>query len=168
MISFAFALAAASVAEQLAPAKNGMLQCQMPNLESKTCFSLSKVRQSGPSTYAFDTEVLVDAAGPVTASMHSTVFVRGSEICEKMTGRDTAGATFASEGHPLSAAEAADYRTRLRGDFAGLVGHTVCTRNVPGDGGFETVVGTIDGRRVPEADYAMKWVALGEGWKVAP
>jgi hypothetical protein len=162
------ALAATSVAQQLAPAKRGLPECQMPNLESKTCFTLSKVTQLTPSTYAFDTELLLDAAGMITARIHSQVFVSGSEICERMSGRDAASATFASEGRPLSGPEAAEYRAKLRGQFAPIAGHIVCTRNIPADDGLETVIGTIDGKRVPQGDYGMKWVDPRDGWKVGP
>ena len=168
MFSIVLALTAASVAQQMEPAQQGLAQCQMPNFDSKTCFSLSKVHQAGPSTYTFETEILVDAAGAVTALMHTNVFVRGSEVCETMNGREVANARFASEGHPLSAVEATEYRAKLRASFAAFSGHTICTRIASGAEDTETVVATIDGRRVPAADYEMKWVSLHDGWRVAP
>jgi len=145
-----------------------MLQCQMPNLESKTCYSLTTVRQTGPSTYSLKTDILVDAAGPVIASIQSIVSVRGSEICQVMKPNELAGAEFTFDGRPFSGAEAADYRARLRGDFAGLAGHRVCTQIVPGEQGVVTVIGTLDGKRIPAGDYEMKWVTAEDGWKVAP
>jgi hypothetical protein len=168
MLILLSALAATSVSQQLAPAKHGLLECQMPNLESKTCLTLSKVTQLSASTYAFDTELLMDAAGMITARIHSQVFVRGSEICERMSGKDAADASFASEGQPLSGSQAAQYRAKLRAQFAPIAGHTICTQNVPADDGLETVIGTIDGKRVPEGDYGMKWVDPRDGWKVGP
>jgi hypothetical protein len=168
MITFSLLLAAASVAEQLAPAQQGMLQCQMPNLDSKSCFSLSTVRQTGPSTYSFKTEILVDAAGPVIASIRSIVSVRGAEVCQIMKANETAGATFTFDGRPLSGAEAAEYREGLRTDFAGLAGHMVCTQIVADDQGLLTVIGTLDGKRIPAGDYELKWVRPEDGWKVAP
>jgi len=168
MMSLAIALATASVAEQMAPAKQGLLQCQIPDAEAKTCFSLSTIRQTGPSTYSFKTDILIDAAGPVIASIQSIVFVHGSEICEvmKLSELTSAGITF--DGHRLSGAEAEEYRARLRADFAPVAGHRVCTRIVPGEQGALTVTGTLDGKRIPAGDYAMKWVTADDGWKVAP
>jgi len=168
MLSVLLSLAAASVAQQLAPAKRGLLECQMPNLETKTCLSLSKVSQSSASTYSFETEMLVDQAGMITARMHTQVSVRGTQICEKMSVSDTARATFASEGRPLSGAQAADYRAKLRAEFAPVVGHIICTRNVTADDDMETVEAWIDGKRVPGGDYAMIWVDPADGWKVGP
>ena len=168
MLSIVAAITVATVAEQLSPAKEGMVECQIPNLQAKTCVSLSEVRQLGPSTYSFDTEILVDTAGPVTAMMHSEVFVKGSEVCQTMTGEEPAGATFLSGGHQLSASETAPYLTKLSASFAPLAGHTICTQNDSSADGVVTVIGTIDGNRVPPADYPMKWVKRSDGWRVAP
>ena len=168
MFSMVLALTDASVSQQLNPAERGMLQCQMPDIASKTCFSLSRVRRTSPSTYAFDTEILIDAAGTITASIHSKVFVRGATICEVMNRTDVSGATFASEGSRLSPAQAADYRARLLASYAPVLGHTICTQILPGEDGVDTVIGSIDGRRIPSTDYAMKWVDPGDGWKVGP
>ncbi|HEX8839539.1 MAG TPA: hypothetical protein VF750_03605 [Sphingomicrobium sp.] len=168
MLSIALALAAASVAQQLAPASRGLVQCQMPSPETKACFSLSKIRKTGPASYVYDTELLVDPAGAVTATFHSPVSVRGSEVCQAINGRDIAGATFASQGQRLSGADAAAYRAQLRSNFAGMLGHTICTRVVKGGGGGHTVIGWIDGARIPAGDYEMMWVSRAAGWRVAP
>ena len=168
MFTVLLSLAAASVAHQLAPATRGLAQCQMPSPETKTCFSLSKIRKTGPASYVYDTELLVDAAGGVTATFHSPVSVRGSEVCQAINGRDIAGATFASQGQRLSAADAAAYRAQLRANFAGMMGHTICTRVVRGSGGTQTVIGWLDGARIPAGDYEMMWVSRASGWRVAP
>jgi hypothetical protein len=161
-------MAAASVADQMAPARQGMMQCQMPDVLFKTCFSLSRIRQASPSTYIFETEMLVDETGPVTASMNSKVFVRGSELCEVMNPNEILEATITSQGHTLHAAQATKYRAKVRRTLAGFAGRTICTTIVAGDGEMQKVIGTVDGKRIPAADYAMKWVAPDDGWKVAP
>lgn len=168
MISLALALAAASVAEQMAPAKQGLLQCQLPNDIMKTCFSLSKVVSAGPSSYVMDSEMLVDPENSVTASLRSTVSVRGSEICDVVRPAEAAAAKFAAEGRPLPAADAAKYRAKLKLMLNALAGRTICTRIVANDEGWLTVEGKIDGKRVPEVDYDLMWVKREDGWKVAP
>ena len=168
MFSILLAFSAASVAQQMAPAKQGMQQCQMPNAAAKTCFSLSRVRQTSPSTYAFDSEILVDEAGTITATIHSTVFVRGGAICEVMKRSDLDQATIASEGNRQGRAQSAEYRARLEADYAPVFGHTICTQIVADEDGSLTVIGTLDGRRIPAGDYPMLWVKPEDGWKVAP
>ena len=167
MISLALALAAAPVAEQMAPAKRGMLQCQMPDTLFKTCASLSKVVEAGPSTYRIETRMLIDPSGPVVATMHSTVTVQGSEICERMKLADLSAATLTSAGKPVPPASAARYLNVMRHGFAALEGKQVCTEIVSDDQGTTKVLGRIAGKRMPALDYDMIWVAPGDGWTVA-
>jgi hypothetical protein len=101
MLSIALLLAGASVAEQMAPAKQGMVQCQMPDVLFKTCFSLSKVYQTGPSAWVFDTQMVVDLQSPVIASAEDTVFVRGTEVCKAFNAIDVSKFIFSLEGRPF-------------------------------------------------------------------
>lgn len=144
-----------------------MLQCQLPNTEARTCFSLSKITRSTPSTYRFTIELLLDAAGPVTATMESIDSVQGTYICETMSTAEAARAQFKSDGQPLSAIDAARYRATLRAMIAPVSGHRICTQVVPSEDGSLAVIGTLDGKRIPAGDYEMKWVKPSDGWRVA-
>lgn len=167
MISIALALAAATVAEQMAPARQGMLQCQMPDALFKTCASLSKVVEAGPSAYRIETRMLLDPAGPVIATMHSTVKVQGAEICERMNLADLSEATLTSAGKSLPAANAARYLGVMRRGFAALEGKLVCTEIISDDQGTTKVLARIAGKRMPALDYDMIWVDPADGWTVA-
>jgi len=168
MLGIAFVMAAASVAEQMAPAKQGMLQCQMPDVFFKTCFSLSKVYQTGPSTWVFDTQIVVDPQSPVIASIKETASVRGSEICKAANAIDVSKFTFSLEGRPIPAGESAKYRAKLRKYYEAFAKKMICTQVVPSEQDMEMVQVTVNGKRFPAGDYAMKWVSLKDGWKVAP
>jgi hypothetical protein len=152
----------------MAPAKQGMLQCQMPDVLFKTCFSLSKVYQTGPSTWTIETQMVVDQQSPAIASLKDTVFVRGTEVCKAANAIDVAKFTFSLEGRPIPSAEAAKYRSKLRQFYAAFGGKMICTQVVPSEQGMEMVEATIDGKRFPLGDYAMKWVSPKDGWTVAP
>jgi hypothetical protein len=166
MISFALALAAASVAEQMAPARQGMLQCQLPDTLFKTCASLSKVVQSGPATYRIETKMLVDPNGPVVVTINSAVHVSGHEICDKNDPADLSAATWTSAGKPLASAGAARYLALIRRSLAAVQGKEVCTRIESEESGVK-VLGRIGGKRVPALDYDMMWVDPKDGWTVA-
>jgi len=168
MLSIALVLTAANVTEQMAPAKQGMLQCQMPDVLFKTCFSLSKVYQNGPSTWVFDTQMVVDLQSSVIASIKDTVFVRGTEVCKAASAIDVSKFTFSLEGRSLPSAEAAKYREKLRRFYAAFGGKMICTEVVPNEQGMDMVHTTVDGKRFPAGDYAMKWVSPKDGWTVAP
>jgi len=167
MISLALALAAVPVAEQMAPARRGMLQCQMPDALFKTCASLSKVVEAGPSAYRIETRMLVNPNGPVVATIHATVTVQGPEICERMQLADLSGATLTSAGKPMPAASAARYVSVMRRSFAALEGRQVCTQIVVDEQGTTKVLARIAGKRVPALDYDMIWVDPEDGWTVA-
>lgn len=168
MIIIASLMATASVAEQMAPAKQGMLQCQLPDELFKTCFSLSKVYQTGPSTWTFDTQTAVDLQSNVIATIKDTAFVRELEVCKAANTIDISKFTFTRGGRPLSPSEVAHYRAKLGRTYGAFAGKTICTKIVPSEQNMELVQGTINGKRVPAMDYAMKWVSPKDGWKVAP
>jgi len=167
MISFAIALAAASVAEQMAPAQKGMLQCQMPDMLFKTCASLTKVVASGPEAYRIETSLLVNPVGPVVATVASSLTVQGNEICDKNDPADIDAATVAIGGKPAPAVAAARHIATLRRNLATFSRKTVCTEVVTGEGGTMKVQGRVNGIRIPALDYDMVWVNPADGWTVA-
>jgi hypothetical protein len=167
MISFAIALAAAAVAEQMAPAQKGMLQCQMPDMLFKTCASLTKVVASGPEAYRLETSLLVNPTGPVVATVTSNVAVQGNAICDKNDPADIDAAAVMIGGKPAPAAEAARHIATLKRTLATFARKTVCTEVVAGEGGTLKVQGRVNGTRIPLLDYDMIWVNPADGWTVA-
>ena len=167
MISLAFLLAASTVADQMAPARQGMLQCQMPDMLFKTCASLTKVATAGADSYGLETSLLVNPQGPVVAVIHSTVRVEGEEICDKNDPADVAAATIMLDGKPLPAAGAAPHIAKLKRTLATFSNKLVCTRIVDGEGGTLKVQGRVQGVRIPALDYDMIWVDPKDGWTVA-
>ena len=168
MLSIAFLVAASSVADQMAPAKQGMVQCQSPDVLFKTCDSLSKVSQIGPDLYRIESEMLVDPDGPVVITEISTVSVQGIQVCDTVRLAEIDQWDVKVAGVPTTAAQAARHRSRIKRQLAFLSGQSICTTVVPGEQNMHNVQATIGGRRVPAFDYAMKWVSPDEGWKVAP
>jgi len=167
MISFAVLLAAASVAEQMAPAQKGMLQCQMPDMLFKTCASLTKVVVSGPEAYRLETSLLVNPVGPVVATVSSNLTVQGNAICDKNDPADIDAATVAIGGKPAPAAAAARHIATLKRTLATFSRKTVCTEVTIGEAGTLKVQGSVNGTRIPALDYDMIWVAPADGWTVA-
>lgn len=167
MLSLALVFAA-SVAEQMAPAKQGMLQCQSPISSMKTCDSLSKVSQVGPDRYRFESEIMLDADGPVLATERNTTTVHGTKVCEPVRLAEINNWTFKVAGAPAGPAQVARFRAVLKQRLAPLSGQTLCTAIVPDEEGMYTVQAFMGGRRVEALDYSMKWVSPNDGWKVAP
>ena len=167
MFSIALLFAASSVAEQMAPAKQGMLQCQSPIPSTKTCDSLSKVTQVAPGSYRFESEIMLDADGPVLASERNTTTVQGDKVCEPIRLADINKWTFTVAGRPATAAQASGFRVLLKERLGPINGVTLCTSIVP-DGDMHLVQAFVGSRRLEAGDYSMKWVGPNDGWKVAP
>jgi len=167
MITLAFLFAAASVADQMAPAQQGKLQCQMPDMLFKTCASLTKVVPSGPGAYRLETSLLVSPRGPVVATINSTLSVQGTEICDKNDPADIAGAKVTVDGKPAAAGASARHIATLQRSLATFSRKLVCTQIVEGSEGRMTVQGRVSGKRMPALDYDMIWVGPADGWTVA-
>jgi hypothetical protein len=168
MLSIALVLAAASVTKQMAPAKQGMVQCHMPDVLFKTCTALTKVWQVGPDSFRFESEIAIDPDGPIVVTERNTVRVQGTQACEtvRLSAIDSWPVKIA--GAPASPAQAARVRAALKRKFAPLSGKVTCYAIVPNDQQMETVQTSIGGKRTPALDYAMKWVSPKDSWTVAP
>lgn len=167
MLSIALVFTA-SVAEQLAPARQGKLQCLSPIASTKTCDSLSKITQVAPGRYAYEAEILLDADGPVIVVERGTITVQGSKSCETVRLAELSRLKFKVAGVPASATETARYRTQFKQKFAPLAGQVICSSIGPEEEGAHEVETYLDGRHVVGMDYSMMWVNPNEGWKVAP
>jgi hypothetical protein len=167
MFSVVLALASASVAEQMAPARQGMLACHVPDVLFRTCFALSKVIPTGPGTYRFETALLVDPSGPVVMKLHSPATTQGSRICERISFTRLASAKFTIAGKELPPSKRAAIMIKVRRLYAPVNGKMICTEVIPNEGEMVEVIGWVDGKRWKAADYPMKWVDPQDDWIVA-
>lgn len=166
MLSVILSLAAAPVAQQMEPARQGKLQCQNPDALFKTCESLSRVVQVGPTSWRFDTEMLVDPEGPVIMTERSVTTVEGNTVCDVIRLPDIDHWGVRIGDRSATASETARFRNLFKSRLAKLAGMKVCTEILDAEEGIHKVVGTIGGVHFPAADYSMKWVDPGEGWTV--
>ena len=167
MLSIALVIAA-SVAQQMAPASQGKLQCLSPIESSKTCDSLSKISQVAPGRYRYEAELLYDADGPVLVTERGVVTIQGAKICETIRLPQIDTYTFKVGGVPATTAQTARYRAHFKKTFAPLAGQSLCSTITPEEDGLHAIESYVGGRRVPGLDYSMKWVSPNDGWKVGP
>jgi hypothetical protein len=151
----------------MAPAKQGLLQCQQPDELSRTCLSLSKVYQTGPSTWIYEMNTAING---IVLSMKTETFERGAELCDVIDLNDLTAATYTEYGRPASASQVAEVKAIFRDQMRPFSGKTVCTRIVPGHeaSGTDVMQATVNAKRFPAGDYAVKWVSPRDGWRVAP
>jgi hypothetical protein len=166
VILAAIAAPDAAVANPLAPALAGQLECTKPDAQKKTCRSLTSYRRNGAG-YSNTAVILISPNGPVTIEITAPVTVKGDAACGTMRSADIDGATIRIGGRVLDAAEAAPIRTAIIGAMTPMIGKEICVSYQSTPAGLIEQA-TIDGVREPKGDQPVKWVAPGEGYEVAP
>lgn len=163
----ALVAATASVADPLAPAQSGQLECYFPDLAAKTCQGIATYRQTGPATYSSRSVVLIDAAGPATVEMGTTVRVRANAECSIVRGSEALAGKVMVDGRQLPAGEAKPILARIATNVASLNGREFCVRYEPAEDG--TLMGqvTIGGGRRPDLDQPILWVNPNDGYSIA-
>jgi hypothetical protein len=152
----------------LAPAREGQLQCYVPNVEAKTCESLAGYSFDAQGGIVSQGEVLISPAQPlVVMSMSSPVTVRNGALCGPMTAEDLQRASFTIDGAPADAAQTQSIRAMLTQQLAGLLGVDVCTTFTPDSGGFRAEA-SFNGTPQPMLTQRVIWVGADEGYRVAP
>ncbi len=162
------ALAAATpVAEPLAPAVTGMVQCHEPNAEKKTCVAISTFtsRPDGGFTNVAETLLIPDPA----IVMRTVVPVRivSGAVCGRVEQATLDAATFTVNGAAMPDADAVQLRQMMAPSLAEIAGRELCT-SYSQDGAAMVGQVKVDGVDKPEMVRRFRWVAPGDGYKVAP
>lgn len=156
----------APIANPLAPGLGGQLECSKPDEQKKTCRSLASYQRAGDG-YSNTATVLISPNGPVTMEITAPVTVKGNAYCSVMRTEQISAAKFRVAGQVLGDEQAAQVRSAILTAFAPMMGKEICdTHRMTPTGLIEKA--TIDGVYEPKADVAIKWVAPGDGYIVAP
>lgn len=155
----------APVADPLAPARAGRLQCFSPDEALRTCGALSAYTLAPDGGIVHRAEVVISPAPFTTMTTSASVRVRGPAVCGRMTGAQAA--TFRVEGKPVDEAATAELRARIGQAFAAFGEAEVCTTYVPHREGFMALV-TIGGAPRSDLNQPVIWVRPEEGYAVAP
>lgn len=166
-ILLAAAAAQPASANPLAPALAGQLACHFPNDQAKTCRSIGSYKPLGGDRYSNTSLVLLSPQGPVTLEVTSEASVRKDAVCATILRADLEKGQLKVADHVLTPAETAPVMEQIAQAMAPLFDKEVCSTFVPSDNGL-TVKSTLAGTPRPDFDQPMKWVAPGDGYKVAP
>src|SRR5690606_11075275 len=169
MIALALTLALAApapaqVADPLAPARAGRLQCHLPDAARRTCAGLAGYRFAADGTIVNWYEALADAETMMIVRDEQPAVVRDGAVCSRLS--DFRHAVVTVGGEPAHPALDAVRRERLAARSAEL-GTESCGRCAP-QGDDWRVEAAIDGRRRPELDQTMIWVSPQDGYVVGP
>src|SRR3569833_2310195 len=170
LIGLAILAAAAApdvaVANPLAPALAGQLDCARPDEQKRTCRSLTSFQRSGTG-YSNTALILKSPDGPVTIEITAPGTVKGDAVCGVVRAADFDTAKIRKAGRMLDVTEAAPLRTALLGAMTPMMGKEICqTYQTTPDGLVERA--TIDGVPEPKGYEPIKWVAPVDVYSIAP
>ena len=157
-----------SLADPLAPARLGKVQCYAPDVSRRTCRSIGAYAIDRRGVIQNTAIVLVAASPAIVLTTVAPVRVKAGAICGVIQAGDMERGTFTIDGEPASAADAATLRRQMAPGYAAILGHEICSADAPDEDGGTLAQVTVDGERRPAMDQRIRWVSPEEGYTVAP
>lgn len=163
----AAAAAQPASANPLAPALAGQLQCHYPNEQAKTCRTLVSYKSLGGDRYSSTDTILLSPQGPVTLDVTSELAVKDGAACGQIRREDLETGQVKVADRVLTPAEAQPIKDQIAQAMASFFDKQGCATYVASDKGLIEKV-SLAGTPRPDLDQPVKWVAPGDGYKVAP
>ncbi len=159
------AAAPAAMADPLAPARIGDLQCYRPDPVRKTCRSMAGYAFAADGKILNRAEVLLQDAPPVTMTTVTPVTVKDGAVCGPISGIDKAQIAF--RGRRIPEADAVPIRAQIQQSMADVLGQEVCTTyRRSGDWWIAEV--KLNGVARPDMGDTLMWVPASAGYSVQP
>jgi hypothetical protein len=165
MLLMVILIGSSAVADPLASAEAGQVQCYRPDTVRKTCQSIASYTRSGAGTY--DNKALVAVNDEATLETHTSVIVRGDAVCGYIRGEDMLAGTVRLRGNVVPPEEARPVLQKIAESVVPFAGKEVCTRYERSGEGLTAKV-SIAGRYRPDQDVAVRWIGPSEGYRVIP
>jgi hypothetical protein len=155
----------APLADPVAPASQGRVQCHAPDRARKTCRSIGSYVRTADGTVNNTAVVLIQARPAVVMTSTAPVTIKDGAICGRLSSADAQ--TFAVDGRAASPDVAAALREAVAKAYSPLADREICTSYVPDGEGLKSRV-YVDGARRPDFDMQVLWVDPAEGFSVSP
>lgn len=160
----------AALADPLAPAREGQVQCYSPVPAQKLCSAIGSYEFAADGTISNLAMNRIQDDPPIVMFARSPVIVRDGKECSTHALRETDIEKIEVAGRPLDAATLALVRSQI---LAGLPDfmkgdQPLCsTYTAKPDGSLSATV-EVGGVPHPELTSTVLWVKPSEGWSVVP
>ena len=151
----------------LDPAKDGSVQCYMPDDQRRTCHSIAAYVPIDKSTYANQAAVLISKDGPVILETVTPVTLKAGAICGFIRGEDIRSGKLYIAQRLLPPVEATPLLAQLAQSAKWLEDIEICTSYISTKDGLTAKV-SYDGAYQENSDQRVKWIRPGDGYSVAP
>lgn len=155
----------AAVADPLAPARIGDLQCYGADTVRRTCRAMGGYTFGAGGQILNQAEVVIQDSPVVTMRTVSPVVVRDGAVCGPLSGVDKA--QISVRGRRLPEDAAAPIRAQLQQSMAAMLGKEVCT-TYRRSGEWWIAEVTMDGVARQEMNDTLLWVPASAGYTVQP
>ena len=148
-------------------AKDGSVQCYMPDDQRKTCRSIAAYVPTDNATYANKATVLISNKGPVILETVTPVKLKAGAICGSIREDDIRSGKLYIAHRLLATVEAAPLLARLAQSSKWLETIEICTTYTPTKDGMVAKV-AYDGVYQEKSDQRVKWIRPSDGYSVVP
>ena len=155
------------LADPLAPAASGMLQCYEPDIAKHSCRSLASYRKRPDGKFDNAATVMLMPSPLIVMETVTPVEVDAGAVCGAVRKQDIDVAGISIDGKKLAETDAVAVRGQIATAMASIIDHRICTTYVP-DGAQFVAKAAIDGEAKPALDQRVIWVAPTDGYKVGP
>ncbi|WP_423602910.1 hypothetical protein [Sphingomonas sp. MS122] len=159
------ATAAPDAADPLAPAREGKLQCTLPDPVKKSCMALSRYVPDGDRRYLNITRSLMGKKPEMILEFKSPTVIEGNAACGIMARSEMDEAIIYVDGIEAPVEVRKPITDSLLAQVEGHLGKKACQRiRRDGDGLVQEV--EIDGQPTPENTMRVSWVDPTEGYRL--
>ena len=155
----------AIVADPLAPARIGDLQCYGADPVRRTCRAMGGYTFGAGGQILNQAEVVLQASPVVTMRTVSPVTVRDGAVCGPLSGIDKA--QISVRGRRMAEEDAAPVRAQVAASMANVLGKEVCT-TYRRSGEWWIAEVTMDGVARQDMNDTLIWVPASAGYTVQP
>lgn len=168
MLDLILALAAVATgqnADPLAPARQGKIQCVVPNIEKKLCGAISTYTMRSDGSFDSVTTTMLAPTPLITMQTRVPGTVEKGSVCSPVRKADYEAATFQMDGAPMDEAMASGTKAQVVAALASMDGKKACGTDKP-EGDLILAQITLDGVAHPELNQRYIWVDPADGYKI--
>lgn len=163
-------LSVAVLADPLAPARQGQVQCYEPVQAQKLCRAIGSYVFARDGSISNLATTRIQDSPPIVMFARSPVVISEGRECSARAPKDTDIERIEVAGQPLDGATLAIARSQIAGSAPDFIrnGQSLCSNYAPNVDGTLTATVDIDGVPHPELTATVLWVNPADGWKVTP
>lgn len=165
LLLLAATAAAGQTADPVAPARQGKIQCVLPNQDKKTCLGMTSYRISGDG-YESATRLFLAPTPLITMEIRTRGTVKDGQFCETISLADFQNGKVLVNGAPADEATSSAVKSQMAAAVSSLDGKASCTAIKPAEGGLLLNELTIDGAVRSDLSQKFVWVGDKDGYKL--